>query len=172
VVLGARLDGVTDVAEALAEPTLAGGALQAFARGGEQRAGRRADHADPNRARGVGAVVILVAGEIDADDVALAQDFVGMRDTVHHRSIDGGAEHGGVRREPAWPVSEKGRARLGACDLAGCDAVQLGSRHSGEASGLHGVENSGDDAARGAHLVELVTVLEDDSHARATLPLF
>lgn len=116
--LGVPLDGGAEVTQT--RPGNAGldRPLEALLRRRDETAGGRADDSDRHRARRVGAVAVLRAGEVDPHDVAFTQDLPPVRDPVDDDRVDRRAENGGVGRRPAGGVAAERRGRPGAPQLA------------------------------------------------------
>jgi hypothetical protein len=167
--LGVSLDGRAEVAQARPGNRGPDRPLEARLRGRDQGAGGRADDSHRDRARGVGAVAVLVAGEVDPDHVPLPQHLPPIRDAMDDHGVHRGAEHGGIGRRPARRVPEERRARPRALELPLRDRVQLGGGHPGHARRLDRVEHGPHDEPGRAHLGQLPLALEDDSHV-ASLP--
>lgn len=167
---GERLDRRADVAEPVARHALGDRCVERGARRDDEIASGLADDTDGDRTGGVAAIAVLEAGEVDPDDVALAEHGALARDTVDHDLVDRGAEHGWKRRTSTLPVAEERGARLGPRELAPGDALELGGGHAGDARHFDRVEDARDDPAGFLHFLELEGVLDDDAHKFVLTP--
>ena len=118
------------------------------------RCSRAAHPADRDRAAGVGVEAVELGGDVELDELALAQ-AARAGDAVHALVVDRDADRAGE-------VVVEDRARAGAVageDLGG-DVVQLAGADAGADAAGELAQRLGDDAARGAQRGELLRVVD------------
>ena len=133
--LSEGLNGITDVADMVTGNSLLDGSLKAIARNLAQGLGLRRSGADEKRPSVIANPTVDNGSRIDGDDIAIAQDHVGVGNTVDHSIVDRCANS---PREPA--VSLKGRGAAMHADNLLRELIELKSRNAGAHHGSNVAE--------------------------------
>jgi hypothetical protein len=151
------LDGIADVADAVAGDHLLDALEERLAGGVEQRPGLVGDLADRDGARGVSVVAAVDHAEVELHQVAVDELALLARDAVDDLFVDARAQHAGEAQ-----VALEGR--LGALlvnELFG-ELLEVPGRHARSDRLLELVEDLADDPAGVAHHRDLVLALDLD----------
>ena len=105
--LGEGLDGITDVPDMIAGNSLLDCSFKAIARNLAQGLGLGRGGTDEKRPSVIAHPTVDNGSRIDGDDIAIAQDHVGIGNTVHHGIVDRCANGTG---EPAVALKGRGAA--------------------------------------------------------------
>ena len=133
--LGEGLNGIADVPDMVTGNSLLDGSLQAIARNLAQGLGLGRGGADEKRPSVIAHPTVDNGSRIDGDDIAIAQDHVGVGNTVNHGIVDRCANS---PREPT--VTLKGRgAAMHADNLLG-KLIEFEGRHAGANHGSNVAE--------------------------------
>ena len=123
--LGERLNGITDVPDMVTGNSLLDGSLKAIARDLAQSLGFGRGGADEKRPSVIADPTVNDSSRINGDDIAIAQDHVGVGNTVNHGIVDRCADGS---REPA--VALKGRGAAMHADNLLRELIELKSRNA------------------------------------------
>jgi hypothetical protein len=157
---GRRLDGVGDVAEALAGCGCFDRLVERLSSDADEAYGRVVDRADRHRHGRVAVVSVDDRPAVDGEDVALFQGRV-VRDAVHDDVVDRQAQRRRVRRgREAGVVVQEGRLGAVLLDARRADRLQLGQGDARLDRFGHPPQRHADDVPRLAHEVQLGLVLE------------
>ncbi|MPN63933.1 hypothetical protein SDC9_211700 [bioreactor metagenome] len=96
--LGQPLDCRRDVAQPVSRPGLGEPFPEALFGGGDQAGDGRGDGTDRKGAGGIAVIAVEAGADIDADQVALAQDPPRRGDAVHDLLVERGADRARERR--------------------------------------------------------------------------
>ena len=105
--LGEGLNGITDVPDMVTGNSLLDGSLKAITRDLAQGLGFGRGGADEKRPSVIADPTVDNGSRIDGDDIAIAQDHVGVGNTVDHGIVDRCANG---PREPAVALKGRGAA--------------------------------------------------------------
>ena len=133
--LGERLNGVTDVPDVVTGNSLLDCSLEAIARNLAQGLGLGRGGADEKRPSVIADPTVDNGSRIDGDDIAIAQDHVGVGNTVDHGIVDRCANGSG---EPA--VTLKGRGAAMHADNLLRELIELKGRNAGAHHGSNVAE--------------------------------
>ena len=133
--LGEGLDGITDVPDMIAGNSLLDCSLKAIARNLAQGLGLGRGGTDEKRPSVIADPTVDNGSRVDGDDVAIAQDHVGIGNTVHHGIVDRCANSSG---EPT--VALKGRGAAMHADNLLRKLIELEGRHAGANHGSNVAE--------------------------------
>ena len=133
--LGEGLNGITDVPDMVTGNSLLDGSLKAIARDLAQSLGFGRGGADEKRPSVIADPTVDNGSRIDGDDIAIAQDHVGVGNTVDHGIVDRCANG---PREPA--VTLKGRGAAMHADNLLRELIELKSRNAGAHHGSNVAE--------------------------------
>ena len=86
--LGEGLNGITDVPDMVTGNSLLDGSLKAIARNLAQGLGLGRGGADEKRPGVIADPTVENGSRIDGDDIAIAQDHIGVGNTVNHGIVD------------------------------------------------------------------------------------
>ena len=123
--LGEGLNGVTNIPDMVTGNSLLDGSLKAIARDLAQGLGLGRGCADKKRPSVIADPTVNDGSRIDGDDIAIAQDHVGVGNTVDHGIVDRCANG---PREPA--VTLKGRGTAMHADNLLRKLIELKSRNA------------------------------------------
>ena len=124
--LGEGLNGITDVPDMVTGNSLLDGSLKAIARDLAQSLGFGRGGADEKRPSVIADPTVNDSSRIDGDDIAIAQDHVGVGNTVDHGIVDRCANG---PREPAVTLKSRGAAMH--ADNLLRELIELKSRNAG-----------------------------------------
>ena len=133
--LGERLNGITDVPDMVTGNSLLDGSLKAIARDLAQGLGLGRRGADEKRPSVIANPTINNGSRIDGDDIAIAQDHIGVGNTVDHGIVDRCANGSG---EPA--VTLKGRGAAMHADNLLRELIEFKGRNAGAHHGSNVAE--------------------------------
>ena len=133
--LGERLNGITDVPDMVTGDSLLDGSLKAIARNLAQGLGLGRRGADEKRPSVIADPTVDNGSRIDGNDIAIAQDHVGVGNTVDNGIVDRCANGS---REPA--VTLKGRGAAMHADNLLRELIELKSRNAGAHHGSNVAE--------------------------------
>ena len=133
--LGEGLNGITDVPDMVTGNSLLDGSLKAIARNLAQGLGLGRWGADEKRPSVIADPTVDNGSRIDGDDIAIAQNHVGVGNTVDHGIVDRCANG---PREPA--VTLKGRGAAMHADNLLRKLIEFESRHAGANHGSNVAE--------------------------------
>ena len=133
--LGEGLNGITDVPDMVTGNSLLDGSLKAITRDLAQSLGFGRGGADEKRPGVIADPTVDNGSCIDGDDIAIAQDHVGVGNTVDHGIVDRCANG---PREPA--VTLKGRGAAMHADNLLRELIELKSRNAGAHHGSNVAE--------------------------------
>ena len=114
---------------------------------------------------GVGIKAVVDDAAVDRNDVAGAEEAFLGRDAVHHLVIDGGAERGRV----AVVSLERGDDAGELGHLLVCGDLEIHRGGAGPNGRGDGLVDLAEDAARGAHLLDLRRRFDHDGHLAGDL---
>ena len=123
--LGEGLNGITDVPDMVTGNSLLDGSLKAIARDLAQSLGFGRGGADEKRPSVIADPIVDNGSRIDGDDIAIAQDHVGVGNTVYHGIVNRCANGSG---EPA--VTLKGWGATMHADNLLRELIELKSRNA------------------------------------------
>ena len=133
--LGEGLNGIPDVPDMVTGNSLLDGSLKAIARNLAQGLGLGRGRADEKRPGVIANPTVDNGSRIDGDDIPIAQDHVGVGNTVDHGIVDRCANG---PREPA--VSLKGRGAAMHADNLLRKLIELKGRNAGANHGSNVAE--------------------------------
>ena len=133
--LGEGLDGITNIPDMVTGNSLLNGSLKAIARNLAQGLGLGRRGADEKRPCVIANPTVDNGSRIDGDDIAIAQDHIGVGNTVDHGIVDRCANG---PREPA--VTLKGRGATMHADNLLRELIELKSRNAGAHHGSNVAE--------------------------------
>ena len=133
--LGEGLDGITNIPDMVTGNSLLNGSLKAIARNLAQGLGLGRRGADEKRPCVIANPTVDNGSRIDRDDIAIAQDHIGVGNTVDHGIVDRCANG---PREPA--VTLKGRGAAMHADNLLRELIELKSRNAGAHHGTNVAE--------------------------------
>ena len=133
--LGEGLDGITNVSDMVTGNSLLDCSLKAIARDLAQGLGLGRGSADEKRPSVIADPTVDNGTRIDGDDIAIAQDHVGIGNTVNHGIVDRCANGSG---EPA--IALKGRGATMHTDNLLRKLVELKGRNTGANHGSNVAE--------------------------------
>ena len=133
--LGERLNGITNIPDMVTGDSLLDGSLKAIARNLAQGLGLGRWGANEKRPSVIADPTVDNGSRIDGDDIAIAQDHVGVGNTVDHGIVDRCANG---PREPA--VTLKGRGAAMHADNLLRELIELKSRNAGAHHGSNVAE--------------------------------
>ena len=133
--LGERLNGITNIPDMVTGDSLLDGSLKAIARNLAQGLGLGRWGANEKRPSVIADPTVDNGSRIDGDDIAIAQDHVGVGNTVDHGIVDRCANG---PREPA--VTLKGRGAAMHADNLLRELIKLKSRNAGAHHGSNVAE--------------------------------
>jgi hypothetical protein len=111
---------------------------------------RTVDRADPHRERSVAVPTGDDGTTVDRQDVALFEHSL-VGDAVHQFLVDGGADGGRIS-----VVAEEVRGGAAAGEHIPSDSIELQRGHAGSSGRTDGLMHLGDDAARSAHVPQIL----------------
>jgi hypothetical protein len=161
-----RLDGMADVAQCGAGLDLPDPGQHGFVSRCDQAPGQHAGGADKKHAAGVAEPAVLDDGDVDVDDVALFQNFVGRGDAVAHHLVDGGQYGLGI----AEVAHVGGDGGLDIHDVLVADAVERLGADPGHDVRLDHAENLRGQLAGPPRYRDLLRRLDDDAAGHQRLP--
>ena len=133
--LGERLNGITNIPDMVTGDSLLDGSLKAIARNLAQGLGLGRWGANEKRPSVIADPTVDNGSRIDGNDIAIAQDHVGVGNTVDHGIVDRCANGS---REPA--VTLKGRGAAMHADNLLRELIELKSRNAGAHHGSNVAE--------------------------------
>ena len=133
--LGERLNGITNIPDMITGNSLLNGSLKAITRNLAQGLGLGRGGADEKRPSVIADPTVDNGSRIDGDDIAIAQDHVGVGNTVDHGIVDRCANGSG---EPA--VTLKGRGAAMHADNLLRELIELKGRNAGAHHGSNVAE--------------------------------
>ena len=133
--LGEGLDGITNIPDMVTGNSLLNGSLKAIARNLAQGLGLGRRGADEKRPCVIANPTVDNGSRIDRDNIAIAQDHIGVGNTVDHGIVDRCANG---PREPA--VTLKGRGAAMHADNLLRELIELKSRNAGAHHGSNVAE--------------------------------
>ena len=133
--LGEGLDGITDIPDMVTGNSLLDCSLKAIARNLAQGLGLGRGGTDEKRPSVIADPTVNDSSRINGDDIAIAQDHVGVGNTVNHGIVDRCADGS---REPA--VALKGRGAAMHADNLLRELIELKSRNAGAHHGSNVAE--------------------------------
>ena len=133
--LGEGLNGITDVPDMVTGNSLLDGSLKAIARDLAQSLGLGRRGTDEKCPSVIADPTVNNGSGVDGDDIAIAQDHVGVGNTVDHGIVDRSANG---PREPA--VTLKGRGAAMHADNLLRELIELKSRNAGAHHGSNVAE--------------------------------
>ena len=133
--LGEGLNSITNIPDMITGNSLLNGSLKAIARNLAQGLGLGRGGADEKRPSVIADPTVDNGSRIDGDDIAIAQDHVGVGNTMDHGIVDRCANG---PREPA--VTLKGRGAAMHADNLLRELIELKSRNAGAHHGSNVAE--------------------------------